>query len=255
MRAAWSLVGFALASACGRKEPAPPPVPTPVTTARSDASPQDIVARTVCDWYWRSSSANARPYPSLDECIAAETKPRACDAKQADACAAFARDAKPGTGNGLDDSPDCAACLAPAPDPALAAAFAEQRAARERAKLTVHSARIHTRAWPKDLEEVRDASKIVVVLDIELGGYGYRIDPDDFVLDVATADPKAEAAGSWPYTERLTRSGKPTTWTDPAVIDDPDLRMRAYFALPKTASAESLVVSYDGKRSAPFKVR
>jgi len=100
-----------------------------------------------------------------------------------------------------------------------------------------------------DLVAKTDA--ILVVIDVELSGYGYRIDPDDFVL----VTPAGEAVSDSPYAERLDRAGKHVDWRDPSVIDDPDLRMRAFFPLPKTASAEPLAVSYNGKQSTPFTVR
>lgn len=92
---------------------------------------------------------------------------------------------------------------------------------------------------------------MLVKLDVEMTGYGYRIDPDDFILVRATGA-QPESVGDWPYTERLTASGKPTAWTDPAVVNDPDLRMLAYFVVPASLRRQSLAVSYNGKVSRPF---
>lgn len=63
----------------------------------------------------------------------------------------------------------------------LQKAFAEQQKALENASLVVHSAVVE-RGWRKELAHEKDAAKIVINLDIELSGYGYRIDPDDFVI-------------------------------------------------------------------------
>jgi hypothetical protein len=89
----------------------------------------------------------------------------------------------------------------------------------------------------------------------QLSGFGYRIDPDDYLLVAPGAAKDAPAISDSPYAQRLTRDGKPVDWRDPSVINDPDLRMRAFFPVPKSASRGSLIVEYNGKQSAPFTVR
>lgn len=228
------------------------PVPAPSTAQPASAS--ELIARAVCDHYWKSTSAAARPYDSLASCVAAETKSRPCDASQAQACADFARSLPAGGGGkGLLGSPHCAACLAPAPAPGASVQdpLAAQRAALEGATLTVHSAKEHAGVWPVDLQPQRKPSSMLVKVDIELSGYGYRIDPDDFVL----VDAKREIVGDSPYTERLTRKGAPIAWTDPSVRDDPDLRLLAYFVVPTSLRGKTLTVDYGGKLSRPFELR
>lgn len=217
------------------------------------ASASEVFARTVCDHYWKFTSTAARPYDSLGACIAAETLPRPCSVEQAQACAAFAEPLRPGApGNGLLGSADCAACLNASP--AAGDAYAEQRAALERATLAVHSATLHTAAWPADIAPQKNAKTVLVKVDVSLTGYGYRIDPDDFVL-VLAGESQADAVSSGPYTERLSSAGKPVAWDDPSVRDDPDLRIVAFFPLPATARQKPLAVGYAGKVSTPFQLR
>jgi hypothetical protein len=236
----------------------PSPAPAPEREQRALAEPkatavgQEVFARALCDWFWRSSVSSARMYDSLEECIALQTKPRACTDEQARACALYMRDAQPGTGEGLNGNLDCAACLTPTHDPVLEAEIAAQRAALERAKLVVHSAAIQT-TWPETLEALRDASKVLVMVDVEMTGYGYRIDPDDFEL--LSAAPPHEAITGIELAERLTRAGQPVAWTDPEVVNDPDLRIRAYFVIPAAMRGTSAVIDFEGKRSAPFSIR
>lgn len=214
----------------------------------------ELVAKTLCDWYWRSSSTNARPYDSLEQCIAENTlSPGGCTEQQARACAAFAREATPGSA-GLTSSPDCVACIEPVRSATFKKAYAEESAALARATLTVHSARPHTGTWPADVAD-RRTNAVLVVVDVELSGFGYRIDPDDFLLVTPGAAKGAAAVADSPYAERLTRDGKPVDWSDPSVVDDPDLRIRAFFPVAKAASAGPFAVEYNGKPSAPFSLR
>lgn len=253
------LFALALLAAACRNEPAtsstpttaPPPSPAPPPTT----SVPELIATTMCDWYWRSSAANARPYDSLEQCLAENTvTPAGCSEQQARACAAFARDeAQPGS-VGLTSSPDCVACMNAVTQAQTVKAFAEEKAALDRAKLTVHSATLHKGAWPADLRERRNDAALVVI-DVELASFGYRIDPDDFVLVEPGAAKDAVALADSPYAERLTRDGRPVDWRDPSVIDDPDLRMRAFFPVPKAAVGKPLVVEYNGKQSSPFTAR
>lgn len=234
------------ASSAGSAAAASPPAPAPAV-----ASAPDLVATTWCDWYWRSTMPSAREYDSREACVAASTVTPSCTEQQAQACAAFARTAEPGQAPGLNGSPDCVACLDAMTTARHARAFAEEQAALDRATLTVHTARRHDGAWPADIADRRTADAILVAVDVELSGYGYRIDPDDFVLVTATGAPVADG----PYAERLTRAGTRVDWTDASVVDDPDLRVRAFFPVPTAARATPLAVSYNGKQSTPFTVR
>lgn len=250
----WCAVLLALAG-CARTSDTTSPerAPAPAPATPRPAAPTDVMARALCDHYWKFSSASARPYPSVDECITAETKPRACAAAQATACAEFARALEPDqAGAGLMGSADCAACLG-GPAPELEAAMAEQQRALDAATLTVHAARIATRA-ERPTELGAAAGAVVVRIDVELTGYGYRIDPDDFVLGTP-AGAAFETLASDPFTERLTHAGAPVAWTDPTIMNDPDLRIVAYFQLPGAAPRTPLTIGYEGKLSRAFVLR
>jgi hypothetical protein len=226
-------------------------VPAPESTPELESA-SAIMARTLCDHTWRFSSASARPYASKELCLEARRIPRPCSADQARRCSTFARELGPGApGEGLHGDADCRACLAPHPD--APNPLAEQRAALERSVLTVHSVRLPKGAWPAELASQRSSSAILVQLDLSLTGYGYRIDPDDFMLVESAAATTAVADS--PFTERLTRNGRPVAWTDPSIVDDPDLRILASFVVSAALAGSSLHVSYDGKISAPFVVR
>ena len=187
----------------------------------------------------------------MEACIRAETHERACTLANAEACAEFARALQPGAaGNGLNGSPDCVACLDPKADTSMQAAFAEQQKALDGATLTVHTAKIDNGKWPADLADQKTKSTVLAKLDVELTNYGYRIDPDDFVIVEG-----AYTVASGPYTERLTHAGQPVAWTDPSIVNEPDLRIVAYFVLSAAARGRSFAVSYNGKVSRTFELR
>jgi hypothetical protein len=254
-----AIVWVVLAAACAKERASSEsgtkvrPAPAQPTKVSPNNNASTVVARTLCDWYWRSSGSTARPYDTFERCIEAETKPRVCTEPQAQACEAFVRTLQPGSaGQGLYGSPDCSACLTPTHDPKREAEIAELRAAYARAKLVVHSADVHTDDWPTDLAALRAPTKLLVTLDVEMSNFGYRIDPDDFELLFAT--PPNEPLAGLEYAERLTRDGKPIDWRDPAVVNDPDLRMKGFFVVPSDARGKSVVVSFEEKRSAPFTI-
>ena len=64
-----------------------------------------------------------------------------------------------------------------------------------------------------------------------------------------------EAIASGPYTERLTRAGKPVAWDDPAIVDDPDLRMVAFFVTATANRGKKLVVLVGQKKAVGIAVR
>jgi hypothetical protein len=114
-----------------------------------------------------------------------------------------------------------------APDPAAVAA------ALERATLTVHTAHAYTGAWPAELEMERGPSVFLLELDLELASYAYRIDPDKLLLESTRGDIVSQA---------------------PLATDAPGGHTTAVFVLAKAMQSKRLVLSYDGKRSKPFKL-
>lgn len=158
-----------------------------------------------------------------------------------------------------------------APDPVHLTCNVVEQLARERSleggTLTVHSATLPSGSGPAELQARRDPAKVLVKIDIELTNYGYPIDPDDFVLETRR-DPmtieahdetmvleKIETIGKNPYTERLTHAGKPIAWKDPSIVNDPDLRILAYFQVPRAVQGKWLTISYNHKGSIPFMLR
>lgn len=140
-----------------------------------------------------------------------------------------------------------------APDE-LVRGMREQTARLHRARFEVYSARIHDGPWPADLPRPDGGSTICFVVDVELTGYGVRIDPDDYLLVTGTG-PNRRIVAANPYCERLTHDGRPVDWQDPAITGDPDLRMRAYFAVPEAERGTSVRIEYDDKPTGPFVIR
>lgn len=130
-----------------------------------------------------------------------------------------------------------AAAPTPPPDPAPAAddepdpaAVAE---ALTRATLTVHTAQKHGGPWPGELEVERGPKVFLLAIDLELASFAYRIDPDRFLLETTSGDIVSQS---------------------PVTRDQHDGRMTALFVVGNALRAKSVVLSYEGKRSKPFKL-
>ena len=113
------------------------------------------------------------------------------------------------------------------PDPAAV----DQALAR--ATLKVHAAKKHDGVWPAELDAERGPAVFLVDVDVELASFAYRIDPDRLLLETTAGDIVSQS---------------------PVTLGVDNGRMTAMFVVGNALQAKSVVVTYDGKRSQPFKL-